>query len=284
MPNIITKAISRVPKKVQLDATTCKSLCKEAGLEYLEGYEGRVFEYVVTDETPDRVGDVIKAAGVDLKNYKNNPVILAMHNRESLPIGKSIKTWYDAPTESIKSYALFFDNRVDTTGTSDTIFRFVQAGALKGASIGFKPIEAYSPNNPEERKKLGIGKYGVYFTKSEMLEYSVCPIGCNPSAGVKSIDGVEFSEEDLLVLKSLTKEETSTEFAIIERALDRLESHNAELSEKLTEANLKIVDLINKVEVLTSNTISINSENQTPSISAEDFEKMFKSLINKGKN
>lgn len=278
MSNFIKKAFNKVPKKVQMDAGTCKALCKEAGIEYLEGYEGRIYEVLVTDQTPDRMGDVIAAAGVDLKNYKKNPVILFSHDSKSVPVGSSIKTWYDSVTESVKSYALFYDSRVDTTGKSDQIFRFVSAGALKGASIGFNPIEMYSPNNPDERKTLGIGQYGIYFKKCEMLEYSICTIGCNPNAGVKS---EVLTEDDLLVLKSLETKEEDLHFVTIERALTQSENRLAEITEELKSANLKLADLYSKVDALTTMPIYDKEEkdNKDTAITAEDFESIYKNIF-----
>jgi phage head maturation protease len=281
--DISQKAFVAIPKKVQLDAATCKALCKEAGLEYLEGYETRVFEYLVTDETPDRVGDVVKASGVDLKNYKKNAVIMVYHNYQSLPVGKAIKVWYDAASESIKAFALFLDKRVDDSGFSDTIYKYVQAGALRGASIGFKTIERYSPNNPEERKQLKLGKYGVLVSKSEMLEFSVCPVGMNPSAGVKAIDGAEITEEDLVVLKSLDIQEDNIDTVIIQRALDTQEKYLLEITEQLKEANLQIVDLQNKIKAITDIAIYKEDEENQTDLSAEDFKEIlnntFKGII-----
>src|SRR4051812_17691396 len=46
--------------------------------------------FVLSDATPDRYGDVIEAAGWDLKNFKNNPVALFNHNPD-FPVGK----WVD---------------------------------------------------------------------------------------------------------------------------------------------------------------------------------------------
>ena len=277
------KAIVSIPKKVPLDAATCKALCKEAGLEYLEGYETRVFEYLVTDETPDRVGDVVKASGVDLKNYKKNAVIMAYHNYQSLPVGKAIKVWYDNTSESIKAFALFLDKRVDDTGFSDTVFRYIQSGALRGASIGFRTLEQYSPNNPEERKQLKLGKYGVLVSKSEMLEFSVCPIGMNPSAGVKAVEGTEITEEDLVVLKSLTVKEDNIDTVIIQRALDTQEKYLLEITEQLKEANLQIVDLQTKIKAITDIAIYKEDEENQTDLSAEDFKEIlnntFKGII-----
>jgi len=57
------------PKRVEMTVAECKRLCKSVGLEYLDGYEGRVVEHVISDETKDRYGDIVRAKGADLKNF-----------------------------------------------------------------------------------------------------------------------------------------------------------------------------------------------------------------------
>ena len=48
---------------------------------------GHGVEFVLSDATPDRMGDVIEAEGWDLTDFKNNPVALFNHN-PNFPIGK----------------------------------------------------------------------------------------------------------------------------------------------------------------------------------------------------
>src|SRR6185295_6186581 len=44
-------------------------------------------EYVLSDETPDRMGDIIQADGWKLDNFKRNPIALFGH-QSSFPIGR----------------------------------------------------------------------------------------------------------------------------------------------------------------------------------------------------
>src|SRR5262249_30668965 len=44
--------------------------------------------FVITDNTPDRVGDVIDSRGIYLENFKKNPIALYGHNSNMYPIGK----------------------------------------------------------------------------------------------------------------------------------------------------------------------------------------------------
>lgn len=173
-----------------ISADECKRLCKAVNnFEYLNGYEGRIYPYKITDETVDRYGDIVVAAGGDLKNYKKNPVVQFAHNYDEPPVGVSIKTWYDNETNCVMAWALFYDDRVDKTGRSDLIYRFVKSNGMRACSIGFVPVETWRPKNDEEKESSGLGAYGVKFNKWEMLEFSPCPVPANPSAlGEQYID------------------------------------------------------------------------------------------------
>jgi len=200
------KAFSpRKPKRVEMTAAECKKLCKSVGLEYLEGYEARVVEHVVTDETVDRYGDIVRAAGVDFKtNYQKNPTIQYAHDYKQPPIGKSIKIWNDKEEKNVKSWGLYFDDRIDKTGLSDTIFKFIVAGAMPACSIGFDPIKVNNPRKAEERTEIGLGEWGVEFIKSDMLEYSPCSIGANPNALQNSIKSMMLTRKNFDKIKELS--------------------------------------------------------------------------------
>lgn len=178
------------PVDTPMTAEECKRLCKRCNdLEYHSGYENRVKTYTITDETVDRYGDIVRAKGVLLDNFRKNPVVQFAHNYNELPVGNAIKVWYDKETNSVKALALFFDDRVDPSGRSDTIFRLVQANAMRACSIGFMPLQAHVPKSPEEREKLGLGTMGVEFLKSDLMEFSAVPVPANPSAITDGVVG-----------------------------------------------------------------------------------------------
>ena len=78
-------------RMVQMTAEECKALCDAIGLQYVPGYENRVIERVTSTETPDRMGDIVRAAGIDNKAYRKNPVVLFAHDHRNLPIGASLQ-------------------------------------------------------------------------------------------------------------------------------------------------------------------------------------------------
>lgn len=174
--------LERAPaEQPTLTADEVKKLCKAIGLEYQAGYEARVVQFKFTDGTVDRYGDMIVAKGVDLTNYKQNPQILGFHDSCSFPIGRSIKTWYDKGTDSVKGWVLFLDDRVDKTGVAETTFRMVKAGVINTGSIGFMP-KKYTRPDEATRVKLGMGEWGYLFEETELVEFSIVPVPANPSA------------------------------------------------------------------------------------------------------
>jgi hypothetical protein len=94
-------------------------------------------EFVLSDETPDRYGDVISASGWELENFNKNPIALFNHNSD-FPIGR----W-----ENLKATkgALRGKLRMAPAGTSpriDEIRRLIEADIFKAVSVGFRPIES----------------------------------------------------------------------------------------------------------------------------------------------
>ena len=219
----VTRARPLTPKvkRVQMTEDECRDLCHGISLEYLEGYEGRVLEYTITDETVDRYGDVVKAIGGDFANYRKNPVVLAFHNSRALPIGQALKTWYEPTKNVVKQWVLFLDDRVDRTGMAETAWRFASSGAMKTGSIGFLPREGGVRRPDEtERKKMRMPAHGVIYENWELLEFSVTPVPANPNASQKEYDEVVrrgiYTEENIAAAKSFfSAEEMDAAIALV---------------------------------------------------------------------
>ena len=125
------------------------------------------FEFILSDATPDRMGDVIVADGWQLKNFLNNPIALFNH-RSDFPIGK----WKNL---RVVDGALRGHLQMAPAGTSeriDEIRKLIEADILRAVSVGFRPIES------EPRKTGG----GERFIKSELVETSLVAVPANPNA------------------------------------------------------------------------------------------------------
>ena len=180
-----------LPRMVKMSEDECKRACEKMGIVYQTGYENRVIKHVITSEACDRMGDIIRMAGIVLENYLKNAVIQFAHDTKMTPVGNTLELFKDASVKKMSANGLYMDERVDSSGRSDLIFRMIANGFMKACSIGFMPLEYYRPSSDEERKKLGLGQWGVEYRKTELTEWSPCPVPANPealSASLKSID------------------------------------------------------------------------------------------------
>lgn len=123
--------------------------------------------FVLSDATPDRYGDVIEAAGWELKEFKTNPIALFNHNPD-FPIGR----WANVKVEKGK---LVGELKMAPRGTSariDELLNLIDAGVLRAVSVGFLP---------DEYEQIGRG-HGSRYTKQRLVETSLVSIPANPNA------------------------------------------------------------------------------------------------------
>jgi HK97 family phage prohead protease len=148
----------------------------------------RTISYLVSDETPDRMGDVIRVKGWDLSNYKANPVILWAHDGKNVPpIGRGHNVRRRFGPNRLTADIEFAPSEAHEF--AETIYQLAKRGFIKATSVGFMP-KGVEQVDEEQRAALGIGPYGQVFSESELMEISVVSVPANPSAlemGVKSL-------------------------------------------------------------------------------------------------
>jgi HK97 family phage prohead protease len=132
------------------------------------GLGPRQIAVVATDESPDRVGDVVVASGAKLENYKRNSIVLAQHDPNQ-PIAK---TTFIAVQGSRVVCTIEFPPQ-GTSQTSDEYCRLAKAGIISAVSIGFTPL-TWEP----------LAGGGLKFTSWELLELSLVSVPANPNAVV----------------------------------------------------------------------------------------------------
>lgn len=124
-------------------------------------------DYVMSDATVDRYGDVIEPAGWQLANFRKNPIALFGHDG-AFPIG----TWQSVRVEDGK-----LRGRLDLMDpVSDRLRELhtaVNAGVLRAVSVGFRPL-AVEP--------LDSKGGGVRFKQSELVECSLVSVPANPNS------------------------------------------------------------------------------------------------------
>ena len=138
----------------------------------------RTMTFVASDETVDRYGDIIRASGWDLSNYRQNPVLLFGHDSSAVPIGK-------VPDVRIEGTRLIASTTFRPEGDSeaaDDVYNALQTGFLNAVSVGFlptaKPNMIWAADDPNHEQ----WPTGYEFVGQELLELSVVPVPANPQA------------------------------------------------------------------------------------------------------
>ncbi|MBD1385731.1 hypothetical protein IDJ75_10615 [Mucilaginibacter rigui] len=134
--------------------------------------------FILTTDAVNSYSFRVLTAGIDLTQFKSNPLMLWMHRRangssrdEVLPLGY----WDDLQvTENSISGVPVFD---DSDLFAMSIYNKVENGTIKMASAGLKPVEW----NDSQQYKLP-GQTAATLMRSIMEEVSLCDIGANSDA------------------------------------------------------------------------------------------------------
>jgi HK97 family phage prohead protease/HK97 family phage major capsid protein len=127
-------------------------------------------EFVMSDETPDRMDDIIMSDGWELENFKRNPIALFGH-KSDFPIGK----WTNLRVEGKQLKGKLELAPAGTSERIDEIRKLIEADILRAVSVGFRPKEhtQLDSKNPFS---------GLRFTKQELVETSLVSVPANPNA------------------------------------------------------------------------------------------------------
>ena len=132
----------------------------------------RTLRFCYSDESVDRMGDTIRAAGWDISDYVRNPVALWAHDSSAPPIGGGRNV-------GVEGGRLMGDIEFappETYQFADTIYRLLVGKFLRAVSVGFMPTKHEFVQNDPDRP------WGIDFLEQQLLEISVCPVPANPNA------------------------------------------------------------------------------------------------------
>lgn len=147
--------------------------------------ENREAEFVISSEAVDTYDTIFVAEGCELERYNNNPIVAYGH-----------RTWSDDPdmilgTSQVRQEGKLTIGKVrfedvETNPTAEKVFKKIQAGTLRMASIGAN-VKEWRWGDAEKGENPGV----IYFIRWELLEWSIVPIGSNKDALVRNAQTIE---------------------------------------------------------------------------------------------
>jgi hypothetical protein len=138
--------------------------------------EARTVEFIISTEAVDTYGTVFKMDGWELDRYLSNPVVFYQHRSYSdnpdMVVGTS-----EIRKEGDKLIGRVTFEPEGENELADKVFRKIDRGTLRGASISALPKSARwgDPTLEEDPEVL-------YFTRHELLEWSITPMPSNGEA------------------------------------------------------------------------------------------------------
>jgi hypothetical protein len=172
------------------DAFTLRRCSFERGVSELQPGERADVSWI-TEETPDRVGDVVLASGMDDSHFQLNPIVTLNHAYDQPPVGRSLwrRKARDGAWRGVKAKT-HYPSRPDgwtSDWPPDSAFQMVQAGLLRGKSIGFIPLELRAPTAEEIQKNPEYSQVHYIIEKWLLAEYACCYLPMQPNAVVETV-------------------------------------------------------------------------------------------------
>lgn len=134
-----------------------------------------IIRFVASTEAVDRYGDIVRADGWKLDNYRKNPVVLFGHAHNT-PVGL-------AQEVEVRGKALHAGIKLAEEGSGqvvDYVRALVAQGILRAVSVSFLPLKWNErfDEAPNGRKQF----VGYEYTEQELLEISIVSVPANQEA------------------------------------------------------------------------------------------------------
>src|ERR1700686_680785 len=145
------------------------------------------FDVIISTEDTDRSGEIVKQNGWELKNYKNNPIVLWGHDYYALPIGVCNETYLTEKdgVPALGARGIFLS--ADINPFAQQVRKLYEFGIGKGAGVGCTTSVGFIPKEFDENARNTI-------TKAELLEFSFVPVPANQSVGAARGRSITFAE------------------------------------------------------------------------------------------
>jgi hypothetical protein len=134
------------------------------------------FDVIISVESLDRAGEIVKQDGWDLNNYKNNPIVLWGHDYYSLGIGVCLEqyntTFRGMP--ALGARGVFYS--ADINPLAQQVRRMYDFGLKLGVGAGCTTSVGFIPKEFDANDQSVI-------TRAELLEFSFVPVPAQQDVG-----------------------------------------------------------------------------------------------------
>ena len=173
------------------DAHALRRSAFERGVSELQPGERADVSWI-TEESPDRLGDIVLASGMDDSHYQLNPIVTLNHAYDQPPVGRSLwrRKARDGALHGVKAKTHFPPRPAGWTLSDwppDLAFELVKAGLLRGKSIGFIPLKLRTPTPEEIGKNPSMAKVRYIIEEWLLAEYACCYLPMQPNAVVETV-------------------------------------------------------------------------------------------------
>jgi hypothetical protein len=173
------------------DAFAFRRCSFERGIAELSP-EGRCDVSWITEQSPDRAGDIVVARGMDDSHFQLNPIVTLNHVYDRPPVGRSLwrRRVREGSLVGVKAKTHYPAKPATWSAGDwppDVAFELVKSGLLCGKSIGFLPLKIRTPTAEEIGADASLR--GVRYIIEEWLlaEYACCFLPTQPNAVVEEI-------------------------------------------------------------------------------------------------
>lgn len=154
-------------------------------LRDVDGDAKRVTAVISTGDVA-RDGAIIEPGGWDFSNYDRNPVVLWMHDADTMPFARTVERM--ATDKELIARAEFDTD--DPMG--ETVFRKISNGYINATSVRWLPKRWEMRKRGEDDEEEEV----MVFLEQELLEWSFVTIPADPGALILRADGMPFSIAD----------------------------------------------------------------------------------------
>ncbi len=146
----------------------------------------------ITEETPDRMGDVVLARGMDDSHFQLNPIVTLNHCYYQPPVGRSLwrRRLREGSRHGVKAKTHYPPRPASWPASDwlpDLAFELVRAGLLCGKSIGFFPLQVRLPTAEEIARRPEMKQVRHVIERWLLAEYACCYLPAQPHAVVEAV-------------------------------------------------------------------------------------------------